>query len=315
MDWAEICIHTSQEAVDIISNILYEAGTNGVVIEDQHDLETLWDTSFGEIYELNPEDYPQYGVHVKGYLPVDEHLEKKLNAIRAAIDQLHGFDIDFGEKTIKVTKMNDEDWSSAWKRYYKPVHVSNRMTIVPTWENYTRRNEDEIVIALDPGMAFGTGTHATTILCLQALEKYLKKGSHVIDVGTGTGILSIAAAKLGAKQVHAYDLDPVAVRAAKANADLNGVSSLIKVRLGNLLERARGQADLIAANLLAPLIMQMVQDVPKKLKPSGRLIASGIIARQVQQVNDCMESAGLFVEEVMEQEDWAAIIAKHKEGA
>lgn len=175
LNWAEICIHTTQEAVEIVSNLLHEAGSNGVVIEDPHDLVKAWDTSLGEVYELNPNDYPRSGVYVKGYFPDDQHLQKKISEIQNAVAQLVDKEIEFGEKTVFITKINDEDWSSSWKQYYKPIQVSKNLTITPSWEEYTKKHEDELVIALDPGMAFGTGTHETTMMCLQAIEKYVKK--------------------------------------------------------------------------------------------------------------------------------------------
>lgn len=314
LDWAEICIHTTQEAAEIVSNLLHEAGSNGVVIEDQQDLENVWDTSLGEVYELNPDDYPPSGVYIKAYFPDDGNVEQTMADLRSAIEQLDDADIDFGEKTMSMTKLNDEDWSTAWKQYYKPVQVSNHITITPSWEPYTKRHADELIITLDPGMAFGTGTHETTILCIQAIEKYIKRGYDVIDVGTGTGILSIAAAMLGANKVYAYDLDPVAVESARANVEMNNVASQVSVSKGNLLEDVHDQVDLIVANILAPIVIQLVEDIPKALKHNGRFIASGIVKSQQQAVEESIVSAGLAVEDVMIQNDWIAIIAKKEEG-
>lgn len=313
MDWAEICIHTTQEGSEIISNVLHEIGSNGVVIEDQSDLEKLWDTAYGEIYEFNPDNYPKSGVHIKGYLPIDENVEVKISRLRARLDELKDIELDLGKKTIEIARINDEDWSEAWKQYYKPIRVSNRFTITPTWENYSKRHDDELVITLDPGMAFGTGTHATTTLCIRALEKYLEQGDNVIDVGTGTGVLSIAAALLGAKRVYAYDLDSVAVQSAKGNIEINGVSSQIEVSEGHLLDQVEQSADVIVANLLAPLIIQLVDDLPKKLKKSGRFIASGVIKSQLHEVKNAIESIGLIVDDVMIQDDWVALVATREE--
>lgn len=313
LDWAEICIHTTQEAVEIVSNLLHEAGSNGVVIEDQHDLENVWDTSFDEVYELNPDNYPLEGVYIKAYFPDDATIEQTLIDIRAALEQLDDADIDFGEKTIRVSKINDENWSTAWKQYYKPIHVSNRIVIIPSWEQYTKRHADELIITLDPGMAFGTGTHETTILCIRAIEKYMERGYDVIDVGTGTGILSIVAAKLGANNVYAYDLDPVAIESAKANVDMNNVAPQVFVSKGNLLENVYKRVDLIIANILAPVVIQLVEHLPNTLNQNGRFIASGIIKSQQQAVEESLESTGLVIEEVMSKNDWVAIIARKEE--
>lgn len=313
MDWIEVCIHTTQEATEIVSNVLHEAGSNGVVIEDPHDLVNVWDTSLGEVYELNPEDYPESGVYVKGYFPDVEHLGQKLSEIREAVEQLDDDEIDFGEKAIIINQIHEEDWSTAWKQYYKPVQVTDKITITPSWEQYTKKRDNEILITLDPGMAFGTGTHETTVLCLQALEKYVKPGDVVIDVGTGTGILSIASALLGAGKVYGYDLDPVAIKSAKTNIQLNGVESVVSISENNLLDGVKKQSDLIVANLLAPLIAELMEDVPKVLKKGGTLIASGIINNQLESVKANLEAKGLVMKEVLAENDWIAIVACNEE--
>lgn len=199
MKWSEISIHTTQEAVEAISNILHEAGAGGVVIEDPFDLTKERDTQFGEIYELNPDDYPEEGVVIKAYLPVNSFLGETVEAIKEAINNLMLYNIDVGRNKVTISEVNEEEWATAWKKYYNPVKISERFTIVPTWETYERVSTDELIIELDPGMAFGTGTHPTTVMCIQALEKCVQSGDTVIDVGTGSGILSIAAAMLGAK--------------------------------------------------------------------------------------------------------------------
>lgn len=313
LDWIEVCIHTTQEAMEIVSNLLHEAGSNGVVIEDPHDLVHVWDTSLGEVYELNPEDYPESGVYVKGYFPDDEHWEQKLSEIREAVEKLDDEEIDFGEKKIIINQIHEEDWSTAWKQYYKPIQVTDKMTITPSWEQYAKKRDDEIVITLDPGMAFGTGTHETTNLCLQALEKYVKPGDSVIDVGTGTGILSIASALLGARKVYGYDLDPVAIKSAKTNIELNGVQSIVSISENDLLNGVDIQADIIVANLLASLIIELMKDVPKALKKGGTFIASGIIKNQLESVKEKIESEALAVKEVLLENDWVAIVACHEE--
>lgn len=313
LDWIEVCIHTTQEATEIVSNLLHEAGSNGVVIEDPHDLVKVWDTSLGEVYELNPEDYPESGVYVKGYFPDDGNLERKLSEIRKAVEELDDEEIDFGEKAIIINHIHERDWSSAWKQYYKPIQVTNKMTIRPSWEPYTKKQDDEIVITLDPGMAFGTGTHETTNLCLRVLEKYVKPGAVVIDVGTGTGILSIASALLGAGKVYGYDLDPVAIKSAKTNVELNGVEAVVSISENDLLDGVDIQADIIVANLLAPLIAELMKDVPKVLKTGGMFIASGIIKNQLESVKQKIVAEGLIIEEILLENDWVAIVACREE--
>lgn len=235
MKWTEVSIHTTNEAVEAVSNILHEAGASGVVIEDSIDFDKERADQFGEIYALKQEDFPMQGVIIKAYLPESSFIAETVEGIRLSIEALKDFNIDIGENTVTMAEVNEEDWATAWKQYYHPVKISNRFTVVPTWEDYTPVATDELIIELDPGMAFGTGTHPTTVMCLQALEKVVKAGDDVVDVGTGSGVLSIGAALLGAKAVHALDLDEVAVRSARENIALNKVDHVVDVHHGNLL--------------------------------------------------------------------------------
>ncbi|SDY51445.1 ribosomal protein L11 methyltransferase [Evansella caseinilytica] len=313
MKWSEICIHTTQEAVEPVSNILHEAGASGVVIEDPDDLIKLWDTQYGEVYQLSPDDYPDEGVYVKAYLPVNSFLGETVDAIKEAINQLLMYDIDIGYNTVTVSEVNEEEWATAWKKYYKPVKISDHITITPTWEEYEKVQPDELIIELDPGMAFGTGTHPTTVLCIQALEKYLQQGKRVIDVGTGSGVLSIAAAKLGASDVLALDLDDIAVKAAQLNVKLNKVQPVVTVRQNNLLENIDQECDLIVANILAEVIARMADAAFTVLKPGGTIITSGIIQAKKADVKDSLTSSGFDIVEIIEMEDWLALIAKKPE--
>ena len=206
--------------------------------------------------------------------------------------------------------MNEEEWATAWKKYYHPVKISERFTIVPTWEEYEPVIHDELIIELDPGMAFGTGTHPTTVMCIQALGRTLYEGDLVIDVGTGSGVLSIAAALLGAKHVHALDLDEVAVRSARINVKLNKVQDRITVSQGNLLDGVDQQADVVVANILAEVIMRFTDDVAKVVKPNGYFIASGIIQPKKEDVKNAIITSGFTIEETIQMEDWVALIAK-----
>lgn len=307
MKWSEICIHTTQSAIEPVSNILHEAGASGVVIEDPQDLERAWETKFGEIYQLSPDDYPKEGVLVKAYLPVNSFLGETVDAIKEAINQLVEFDIDLGHNTVSVSEVNEEEWATAWKKYYKPVKVSEKITITPTWEEYERIHDEELIIELDPGMAFGTGTHPTTVLCIQALERHLTDGDNVIDVGTGSGVLSIAAAKLGASHIDALDLDEVAVQSAKLNIKLNKVQDVVTVKQGNLLEGISSSPDLIVANILADVIVKMTDDAYTVLRPGGKLVTSGIIQGKRKEVKEAMLASGFEIIEIMEMEDWLAI--------
>lgn len=310
MKWSEISIHTTNEAIEPISNILHEAGASGVVIEDPKELTKERIDKFGEIYQLDPDDYPDTGVIVKAYISVNSFLAETVDGIKQAISNLVTFDIDIGKNKVEISEVNEEEWATAWKKYYNPVKISSTFTIVPTWEDYTPVSSDELIIELDPGMAFGTGTHPTTVMCIQALERTVKEGDRVIDVGTGSGVLSIASALLKASGIRALDLDDVAVTAARQNIELNGVSNQVSVQQGNLLNEQTEQAEVIVANILAEVIMLFIDDAYKLVKPGGTFITSGIIQPKKQLVKDGLTSAGFKIEEVVTMEDWVAIIAK-----
>ncbi|KIL53423.1 50S ribosomal protein L11 methyltransferase [Jeotgalibacillus alimentarius] len=313
MKWSEISIHTTNEAIEPISNILHEAGASGVVIEDPGELLKDREDQFGEIYELNPEDYPDTGVMVKAYLPVNSFLAETVDGIKQEVSNLVSFNIDIGKNKVEVSEVNEEDWATAWKKYYNPVKISSTFTIVPTWEDYERVSSDELIIELDPGMAFGTGTHPTTVMCIQALERTVVKGDTVIDVGTGSGVLSIAAALLEAQSVHALDLDEVAVKSAEENIKLNHVENIVTVSEGNLLSGTSEPADVIVANILAEVILTFTDDAYTLTKPGGTFITSGIIKQKKDLVKDALRASGFEIDEVMTMEDWVAIIATRPE--
>ncbi|WP_440895891.1 50S ribosomal protein L11 methyltransferase [Amphibacillus sp. Q70] len=313
MKWSELCVHTTNEAIESISNILHEAGASGVVIEDAADFAKERSDVFGEVYELDPADYPEEGVYLKAYLPVNSFLGEAVEQIKQAINQLLVYDIDIGHNRITLSEVNEEEWATAWKKYYKPVKVSNKIIITPTWEDYQAGSTEEIVVELDPGMAFGTGTHPTTVLSIQAIEKYLKNEQTVIDVGTGSGVLSIVAALLGAKQVFAYDLDDIAVKAATINSKLNKTASTVTVKQNNLLNHVTLNPDLIVANLLAEIILRFEKESFTLLKPGGLFITSGIIQAKEFEVKEALVNTGFEILEVNQMEDWILIVAKKPE--
>ncbi|WP_182200534.1 50S ribosomal protein L11 methyltransferase [Paraliobacillus salinarum] len=310
MKWSELCIHTTNEAIEPISNILHEAGASGVVIEDSEDLDKDRPTDFGEMYELDPIDFPEQGVLLKAYLPMNSFLGETVDQIKQAINNLLLYDIDLGTNQITLSEVNEEEWATAWKKYYKPVKISEKITITPSWEDYQPVSSDELIIELDPGMAFGTGTHPTTVLSMQALERYLKPNDTVIDVGTGSGVLSIASALLGAQRVAAYDLDEVAVNSARINTKLNKVHDKIQVKQNNLLDHIDEKPDLIVANILAEIILRFEKDAYQLLKPEGIFITSGIIQAKKEQVRQALIDAGFRIIEINQMEDWISIIAQ-----
>ncbi|MFY3790487.1 50S ribosomal protein L11 methyltransferase [Ureibacillus sp. MALMAid1270] len=309
MKWTEISFLTTNEAVEAVTNVFHEAGASGVVIEDSTEIVKERKDQFGEIYALNPNDYPTNGVVVKAYLPASSFLAETVEEIKLALANLKNFDINIGDQVLQTNLVDEEDWATAWKQYYHPVKISERFTIVPTWESYQPVSTDELIIELDPGMAFGTGTHPTTVMCLQALEKVVKKGDTVVDVGTGSGVLAIGAALLGAGKVHALDLDEVAVKSALENVELNKVDHIVEVFHGNLLDSIHEPSDIVVGNLLAEIIMSFTDDAFSIVKPGGKYITSGIIGFKKDEVKQALEKSGFVIEEVLMMEDWVAIIA------
>jgi len=310
LKWSEVCIHTTNEAMEPIANILDAAGISGLVIEDPLDLVKERPTFFGEIYELNPNKYPVDGIYVKVYLPSDRFLNDKLVEIKQAIDELEDYGIDLGANKITQNDVYEEDWETAWKKYYKPVKITEKMTIVPTWEPYEATYENELIIELDPGMAFGTGTHPTTILSIQALENYVKSDDIVIDVGCGSGVLSIASSLLGANHVYAYDLDDIAIKSTTSNVALNSLTDHITAQQNDLLNQVQVSADIIVSNILAEIIVKFVQDAWDNLKEDGYFITSGIIHKKKQLVIDELQRIGFSIIEINDQDEWICIVAQ-----
>src|SRR5690625_817824 len=310
MKWSEICIHTTNEAIEPIANILDEAGISGLVIEDPFDLVKERPTFFGEIYELNPNKYPTDGIYMKIYLPVDSFLDEKVAQIKQSINKLSDYSIDLGANIITENDVYEEDWETAWKKYYKPVKITEKITIVPTWEPYEANSENELIIELDPGMAFGTGTHPTTVLSIQALEDFVKKEDIVIDVGCGSGVLSIAASLIGADHVYAYDLDDIAIKSTTSNVALNSLTDKITAKQNDLLNQVQISANIIVSNILAEIIVKFVQDAWDNLNENGYFITSGIILKKKQMVIDELQKTGFKIIEINDQDEWICIVAQ-----
>ncbi|WP_059102910.1 50S ribosomal protein L11 methyltransferase [Shouchella shacheensis] len=314
MKWAEFRVHATQEAVEPISNLLHEAGAAGVSIEDPYDLVMQWGFKYGELYELSPGDYPTEGVMIKAYFPMNERFEETIATVRKRVLALREFDIDLGKAEMDYVQVDEEDWATAWKKYYHPVKITDRITVLPTWEEY-EPTEGELIIELDPGMAFGTGTHATTMLSIQALEQVVKAKDAVIDVGTGSGVLAIAAYRLGATSITALDLDDVAVASAQSNFALNGAEALIDARQNHLLEGVPAEtADVVVANILAEVIVTFTDDAYGVIRPGGHFITSGVISRKKDEVSEAIRTSGFEVVEAKEMDDWVAIIARKPQG-
>lgn len=312
-NWIEVTIKTTTEAVEPITNILYEQGAGGAVIEDPKDFlfqkknELDWDYVEEEVFKKNEED----DVLIKTYVSEEKNVMEFVEIIKQKVLGLKDFGIDIGEGSVSLDQVNEADWANAWKAYYKPTKVGQRVVVKPTWEDYAMQDGD-LIIELDPGMAFGTGTHETTSMCIRELEKYVNKDSKVFDIGCGSGILAIAAAKLGAKEVVAVDLDEVAVKVAKENVLENKVEKSVSVMHGNLTDVIKDKADVIVANIIADIIKILAKDVQNFMKEDAIFISSGIILDKVEEVKESLIENGFEIVEVQKLGEWSAIVSKLK---
>lgn len=312
-NWIEVTIKTTTEAVEPITNILYEQGAGGAVIEDPKDFlfqkknELDWDYVEEEVFKKNEED----NVLIKTYVSEEKNVMEFVEIIKQKVLGLKDFGIDIGEGSVSLDQVNEADWANAWKAYYKPTKVGQRVVVKPTWEDYIMQ-EGDLIIELDPGMAFGTGTHETTSMCIRELEKYVNKDSKVFDIGCGSGILAIAAAKLGAKEVIAVDLDEVAVKVAKENVIENKVEENVSVMHGNLTDVIKDKADVIVANIIADIIKILAKDVQNFMKEDAIFISSGIILDKVEEVKESLIENGFEIVEVQKLGEWSAIVSKLK---
>ncbi len=315
MKWKKFTLTTTVEAEDLISSMLDEIGIEGIEIEDKVPL-TEKETK-GMFIDILPELGPDDGTaRISFYLDEDEDTETMLARVEEGLDELAVF-VDLGARTIQASETEDKDWINNWKQYFKPFTVDN-ILIKPTWEEIPQEHKDKLLIQIDPGTAFGTGMHETTQLCIRQLQKYVTGESLVLDVGTGSGILGIAALKLGAKEVWGTDLDENAITAVGENLASNQIpEDRFHVIQGNILDEQQvqdwagyGKYDIVAANILAPVIILLQKEIPVHLKKGGVFITSGIINTKEQDVLDAFAANDqLEVVEVNHQGDWVNVTA------
>ena len=308
MQWAEVSVDTSHEAMDLVSEILQELGAAGVVIEDPALLNEYIRSGLWDYTDLKESEETEI-VRVKAYWALDEELEGKLQCLAARLDGLASNGIDKGAGAVSWKAVADEDWAETWKEFFHTEKIGARTVIKPTWEEYEAK-AGEIVVELDPGAAFGTGQHATTSLCIRALEDLVRPGMTVFDVGTGSGVLAIVAAKLGAKRVEAVDFDPVAVRVARENVRQNGAEDVVHTERSDLLKSVAGEADLIIANIIADIIVRLFGEVKGSLAAGGTMLLSGIIEDRLADVVEAAGRHGFSVEKIEQEKGWAAVIVK-----
>ena len=309
-NWIEITIHTTNEASEIVESILLDYGSTGVAIEDPTTLEENLHDDFGTIVELSPTDYPEVGVIVKGYINELNFDDETFNRFKDELEQL-GKNINIGEFfKIETTTIQDSDWENSWKDYFDILNIGEKFVIVPTWREY-ENEEDKYVINIDPGMAFGTGGHETTSLCIKNLEKYVKPHDNVIDVGCGSGILSIAASYLTDGNLKAVDLDKLAVDVSRENFALNNLENRIEVEEASLLTKETKKYDVIVANILAHIIELMLEDAYKLLEDGGYFITSGIVKDKKDELLEKMLEQGFkLVEETSDNEWYSFVVTK-----
>lgn len=309
MKFVELTVHTTSECSELVADILWNYTNYGVTVCDvndvialQRDKKTYWDYMDEDLAE------PKGDVLVKCFLPVDiaeENIRAIVRDLEALRERSRGF-VSPGTLETGRREIEGDDWIDVWKKHFRPIHIGGRVVVCPEWIAYEPK-EGEAVVRLDSNMAFGTGEHETTSMCLELLQKYLRAGDTVVDVGCGSGILGIAALLLGAKFAYMTDIDYVAVRSAEHNAALNGVAERAKIALSDLLESAEVRGDVMTANITADILCRLSGSIPVNLKAGGTLILSGIIEPKLAQVIAAYEAVGLRLLEQRQQGEWYAL--------
>ena len=321
MKYIEVKIKTSKSGIDPVLAALMNIGINDAMIDDPDEiLAMIASPGPSEWYdESQIPDLSMIEPAVTVFFADDEEGRSKSNDVRKAIEELaksvaegrYGAEADLGELSVSAKVEDDVLWRDKWKEYFKPTKLSNNIVVKPTWCEY-EPNEEDIVIEIDPGMAFGTGTHETTMLCIRMIEKYMHGGYKVLDVGSGSGILSIAAAKLGASDVLGIDIDEDAVRVSNENYELNGVSDRAKAIVGDLTVGVDYKANIVVANLLADIVMRLSKDAKRHLGEKGIFITSGILTEKSEAVEKCMIECGFEIVEKAILGEWCSIVAMNK---
>ena len=306
MEWTDLVVEVKKTDGEAAADILTALADGGLYIEDYSDLEdTVWEMAHVDLIEPELLQKAKDIVRIHLYLSPEENpaaVTEKIRSLFAAAKVPNKF---------SVSGVQQEEWETAWKKHYHAVEIGERLVVAPSWEEC---NSERAILRLDPGMAFGTGTHETTVLCLQALDEEVRGGENVLDIGTGSGILAIGALLLGAKNAFAIDIDPMCVKTAKENAQRNGVSGRFRAKAGDLAGQVGGQYDIITANIIADAILRLAPAVPSLLVPGGLFVASGILEERAAEVRDALREAGLRYTETRQKNDWVAILCRTDEG-
>lgn len=308
MKWIEAKVEYVSEntelSKDIISTIFYDIGVQGVALDEPMARNELDYYSDDKIVFFD-------NYAVKGYFPKNDYIDSKLKYFEENIkEKCIENNIEY---KIKYAEFDEKDWEDSWKKYFNSEKITDKIVVKPTWKDYVQ-NDGEVIIEIDPGMAFGTGTHPTTFLCMNMIEKYIKTGDKVLDVGTGSGILMLAAAKLGAAEIVGTDIDDLAVEVATANMELNKISKeKYCVKKGNLADIIKDEKfDLIVSNILAEIILILLDDIANLIKEKGYFICSGIIKDKKNMVKERMMEKGLEIIEIADKDEWVSIVGRGK---
>ncbi|QGG47903.1 ribosomal protein L11 methyltransferase [Heliorestis convoluta] len=296
--------------MDALAEIFETVGAVGMVVEDPQLIADYIANNSWDHHDVEIPDVPPGMVRLKAYLPVDSRIDDRLALLQEELIARENTEGWAGHR-ITFNDLLEEDWANAWKAFFKPEKVGQRIVICPSWENY-KAFPDDLVISIDPGMAFGTGNHPTTVMCIRALEDYLYEGDTVIDVGTGSGVLAIAAALLGASSVKAFDNDPIAINVARENIELNNMEYIATVQENDLLQGIEEKPDLLVANIVADVIIRMLPQAAQVLQSGKVFIASGIIQHRLDEVVENITTHGFTVEELISHGEWAAIVSRRE---
>ena len=298
-EWTQVKVTVKLERLDDLVAIMSMV-SNNLQIEDYSDIDLK--TCYGDLIDESILNADKTIASVSVYLPAERSVAECISFLRERFAAS-----DLMDAKIETVGVNEEDWANSWKAYYKPIKIGERLVIVPAWEKYTPA-EGELIVRMDPGMAFGTGTHETTRLVIKLLETYTKEGCRMLDVGTGSGILAICASKLGAGECRAYDIDPMAVRVANENIKDSGLTN-ITCEVSDLLRQVDKSRpyDLICANIVADIIIRMTPDVGELMHKDTVLLASGIIMERSDDVVECFEKHGFRIVERLEENGWCGL--------
>lgn len=324
MEWIEVFVATSQMGLEPVEGVLYQCGLNGLMIHDEADFAEFlenpnreWDYVADELVEEKQEQTTGITFFVRDNLYGREQLSQIKSALQSVKETEK--ELDLGSLEVTMKNVAEEDWANNWKKYFKPFPVGDKIMIKPSWEELPAQT-DKIILKIDPGHIFGTGTHETTQLCMELIEKYVKKDDMVLDIGCGSGILSIASLLLDAKEADAVDIDPNAIQIAYENSDRNDIDrSRYHVKAGNILEDEELQAsysgkkyDLVAANIVADVIIALTKQVPDYIKDGGIFLCSGIITERKEDVLEALKAANFAVLDIKEKTSWVAIATRYE---